>query len=78
MEHTVPKAELIGIILVLQLIKSEKNKNTPIAIGTDNQAAIEAFHTNLRNSAHNVAREIIRQGNMLQKHANRKKYTLML
>jgi ribonuclease HI len=31
-EHTVPEAELIGIILALHLIKSERNKSTSFAI----------------------------------------------
>ena len=77
-EHTVPEAELIGIILAMQLIKTEKNNSTPIAIGTDNQAAIEAFDTSLRNPVHNVAQEIIRLGYMLQKHTKHRKYLLTL
>jgi hypothetical protein len=74
----VPEAELIGIILALHLIKTEKKKSTSIAIGTDNQAAIEAFQTNLRNAAHNAAREILRLGNMLQKQTRGKSFALML
>lgn len=77
-EHTVPEAELIGILLALQLIKSERNKNTTFAIGTDNQASLEAFRTNLRNAAHNVAREILRQGNMLEKSTRGRSFSLTL
>ena len=33
----------------------------------DNQAALGSFNTELNNLAHNVAREIIRQGNILKK-----------
>jgi ribonuclease HI len=77
-EHMVPKAELIGIILALNLIKTEKKKSTSIAIGTDNQATIEAFQTNLRNAVHNAAREILCLGNMLQKQTHGKSFALML
>ena len=37
-EHTVHKAELIGILLAIQLIKTEHVVSVPIAIGADNQA----------------------------------------
>ena len=77
-EHTVAEAELIGIILALHLIQTEKHKNTPTAIGTDNHAALEAFDTNLNNPAHNAAREILRLSNMMQKNIRGKKFTLTL
>ena len=76
-EHTVPEAELVGILLALHLIHSEK-KNASFAIGADNQASLEAFQTNLRNPAHNIAREILRQGNMLQKNTHGKNFSLTL
>jgi ribonuclease HI len=77
-EHTVPEAELIGIILALHLIKTERKSNTPCAIGTDNHAALKAFQTNLRSPAHNAAREILRIGNMLQKNSRGKQFKLTL
>ncbi|OJA11398.1 hypothetical protein AZE42_03955 [Rhizopogon vesiculosus] len=40
-EHTVYKAELIGMILAVQLLKEEGGKGTPV-LGVDNQAAITA------------------------------------
>ena len=76
-EHTVPEAELVGILLALHLIHSEK-KNASFAIGADNQASLEAFQTNLRNPAHNIAREILWQGNMLQKNTHGKNFSLTL
>jgi len=77
-EHTVPEAELVGILLALHLIKSERNKNTSFAIGSDNQAGLEAFQTSLKNPAHNIAREILWQGNMLRKNSRGKKFNLTL
>ena len=46
-EHMVPEAELIGILLAMQLIKTEKKRNIPTTIGVDNQAALEVYQTNL-------------------------------
>jgi ribonuclease HI len=77
-EHTVHEAELIGILLAQHLIRTERRKNKAFAIGADNQAALEAFHSNLRKPAHNAAREILRQGIMLQKQTRGKKYALTL
>jgi ribonuclease HI len=77
-EHTVHEAELIGLILALHLIRTEKRKNTPIAIGTDNHAALKVFQTNMKNPAHNAAREILRLGTMLQKNTRGKQYSLTL
>jgi ribonuclease HI len=77
-EHTVPEAELIGIILALHLIKSERPKGNSYTIGIDNQAAIKAFQSDLRNPAHNAAREIIRLGTMLKKTTRQKNYLLVL
>jgi ribonuclease HI len=42
-EHTVYEAELVGMILGMQLIKMEKKGKTSCALGTDNQAAIKAY-----------------------------------
>ena len=76
--HTVHEAELIGTLLALHLIKNEKNKNTSFAIGTDNHAALEAFHSDLRSPAHSIARESLRVGNMLRKQVKGKRFSLTL
>jgi hypothetical protein len=44
-EHTVHEAELIGIILAQHLIRTERYKSKSFAIGSDNQAALEVFHS---------------------------------
>jgi ribonuclease HI len=77
-EHTVHEAELVGITLALHLIKAEKSKNNSFAIGTDNQATLEAFDSSMRKPAHNIAREILRLGTSLQKRTRGKKYSLTL
>ncbi|KAI0288651.1 hypothetical protein BC826DRAFT_1036839 [Russula brevipes] len=40
--HTAHEAELVGILLGIQLAKSERRVRTTFAIGVDNQAAIKA------------------------------------
>jgi hypothetical protein len=45
----VHEAELVGILLGLHLILTEKNANTTFSLGVDNQAAmIRAFQSNLK------------------------------
>ena len=66
-EHTVHKAELIGILLAVYLIQTEANSKVSITIWADNQVALGLFSMELNNPAHNVVREIVRQGNILKK-----------
>ena len=77
-EHMVHEAEFVGIVLALHLIKTEKNKKAPFSIGTDNHTAIEAFQSNMRKPAHNMAREALCLGNMLKKHMRGKNFLLTL
>ena len=46
-KHTVHEAELVGILLGLHLINTEKKGGTTFALGVGNQAAIKAFQSNL-------------------------------
>jgi len=77
-EHTVHEAELVGILLALQLIKTEKEGQTSFLIGVDNQAALTAFNSDMRNPAHSLAREALRIGNMIEKNKSKKRYSLKL
>ena len=77
-KHTVAKVELIGIVLAMHLLLMEKHRNILCAIGTDNHTALEAYNTNLRNPAHQAAREALCLGNMLQKCTKGKQYALTL
>ena len=60
------------------MILTERRRNHTFAIGTDNQAALEAFNSNLRGPAHHLAREILRVGNMVKKRTRGKNYALTL
>jgi ribonuclease HI len=75
-EHTVHEAELIGVLLALHLISTERRGNTTFALGIDNQAAIKAFESDLRQPGHHIAREIIRVANQNQKRRKKGKYAL--
>jgi len=45
-KHTVHKAELVGILLGLHLISTEKKGSTTFALGSDNQVGIKVFQSN--------------------------------
>lgn len=72
------KAELIGNILALHLINTEKGRRVHITVGTDNQAALKAYNSDMRKPAHYAAQEVIHLANMLQKKLHSKNYSLML
>jgi ribonuclease HI len=77
-EHTVHEAELVGILLAMQLIQSEKAGRTTFAIGVDNQVAIATLRSNLRGPGHHIAREIWRVANRLQKERGNKKFAITI
>ncbi len=77
-EYTVHEAELVGILLAMQLIKTERESQTAFILGVDNQAALAAFKSDMRNSAHSLAREILRVGHIIQKNRNKRRYSLTL
>jgi len=77
-QHTVHEAENIGILLALHLIITERSRNRSFAIGTDNQAALEAFNSNLKSPAHHISREALRLGNMISKRSRGRNFALTL
>ena len=77
-EHTVHKAELVGILLRMHLISVESHRNTTFAMGVDNQVAISAFHSTLRNLGHHLARETLRVANRMQKRRRKGRYKLTI
>jgi ribonuclease HI len=54
-EHTVYKAELVGLLLGLQLIKTEQAGSVPIVLGVDNQAVIKAIQLELMHPRQHLA-----------------------
>ena len=65
-KHTIHKAELTGILLGLQLIKTEKKAATSCMIGVDNQAALWVFLTDPRSPGQHIAREVTQTAKRIQ------------
>jgi ribonuclease HI len=59
-QHTVYEAELVGILLGLHLIKTERRCRVECVLGADNQAAIHALHSELTNPGQYLAAECLR------------------
>jgi len=66
-EHMVHEAKLVGILLGMHLLNSRKGKKASAMIGIDNQAAIKAFKSELRNPGHHLAREALYIANSIRK-----------
>ena len=77
-EHTVHEAELVGILLGLHLISTERKGGTTCAIGSDNQAAIKAFLSDFRKPGHHLARESLRLAYLIRNRRRKSKYKLTL
>jgi ribonuclease HI len=59
-KYTVYEAELVGMLLGIHLIKTEKKGRVKCAIGADNQAAIQAIDSELTNPGQHLAAEFLR------------------
>ena len=77
-EHMVHEAELVGTVLALHLINTEKDKRVSFSIGIDNQATLEAYHSSMRKLAHNAAREVLCLSNRLKRNMHSNNYSIML
>jgi len=66
-EHTVHEAESVGILLGLHILSSRKSKKVLAAIRVNNQAAIKAFTSDLRNPGHHLIREALRIASKISK-----------
>jgi ribonuclease HI len=75
-EHTVQEAELVGLLLGVHLIKTEKKGNTTFALGTDNQAAIKALSTDLVQPGQKIALKLLETARSIHKKRGTAKYSL--
>ena len=78
MEHTIFEAELVGLILALQLIKTEKRGKVSCAIGTDSQAAVKALHSELTKPGQHLAAEFLAIANKLALSRSGSTYSLTI
>ena len=77
-EHTIHEAELVGMLLALHLIATEKHNGSPSFIAVDNHTALKAFDSDMRHPGHHIAREFLTLAEHLQKHRSKHKLKLML
>ena len=77
-EHTVQEAELVGLLLGIHLIKTEKKGRTSFALGTDNQAAIKTLTTNLVTPSQQIVLKFLKAAASIQKSRGTTKYSLTL
>jgi len=77
-QHTVPEAEMVGLLLGIHLIHTEKRNRKSCAIGLDSQAAIKALHTELTNPGHHLAAEALKIATHLRKRNGNAKYSLTI
>jgi ribonuclease HI len=76
-QHTIFEAELVGLLLGLHLIKTEKTR-TSYALGADNQAALAVAMTPSNSSGHYLANLFLTAAFNLQKKNGTANYSLML
>jgi ribonuclease HI len=69
-DHTIYEAELVGLLLGMQLIKTERKGKVKCVLGADNQAVIKALQSELTNLGQHLAAEFLRLAGMVSK--NRK------
>jgi ribonuclease HI len=75
-KHTVYEAELIGLLLGIHLIKTEKRSRTSCALGADNQAAIQALQSELTKPGQHIAAEFLKIASQIDKARGNRKYSL--
>ena len=74
--HTVHEAELIGILLGLHLIKTDKKAKTSYSIGVDNQAALSALNGVKATSGQYITDVILDTAAQNKKARNSARYSL--
>jgi ribonuclease HI len=76
--HTVYEAELVGILLGLHLIKTERNARVKCVIGADNQAAVKALQTDLTSPGQHIAAECLKSAKQILRSKKSKNFRLTI
>ena len=76
--HTIYEAEMVGLLLGIHLIKTEKASWRKCALGADNQVALQALQSELNNPSHHIVAEVIKIANQIAKARGTKNYKLMV
>ena len=75
-EQTIHDVELVGLLLGMHLIKTEKAARCSTTLGADRQSAIKAIQNELSTPNHHIADHIIRTAQQISKRRGDKKYAL--
>ena len=75
-QHTVHEAELVGILLGLHLIKTDKKGQMSYSLGIDNQAAISALNAVKSSPGQYIADDILAATMQIKKSRNSPNYSL--
>lgn len=77
-DHTIYEAEMVGLLMGMQLIKTEKCNKTSCSIGADNQAAIIALQSELTKPGQHVAAEVVSAASQLKRSNRGGRYILKI
>ena len=77
-EHTIHEAELTGILLGLQLIKTEKKGSTTFALGTDSQKALKTLTSDLILPEQQIALNILKLIKQVRNNRSPTRYSLTM
>ena len=77
-DHTIYEAEMVGLLMGMQLIRTEKRNKTSCAIGADNQAAIIALQSELTKPGQHVAAEVVSAASQVKKSSKSGRYNLKI
>jgi len=75
-QHTVHEAELVGLLMGLHLIKTDKKGKTSYSLGADNQAALSALTAVKSAPGQYIADEILTTAARIKKQRNSPNYSL--
>ena len=75
-QHTVYEAELVGMILGLHLIKTERKNKVKCVLNVNNQVALAAIKTRMTKSGQHFAANILKQAKQLKKMGGNGRYGL--
>ena len=74
--HMVHEAELVGMLLGLHLIKTDRKGRTSYTLGIDNQVVISALNLVKATTGQHIANEILETATCIKKQRNSSKYSL--
>lgn len=77
-QHTVHEAELVGLLLGLHLIETDKKGKTSYALGADNQAAISALTVVKATNGKYIADELLKTAARIKKTRDSPRYSLTI